>query len=221
MKKFLVAVAAAMIFLPSVGFAAPSDITLPAPNLKGGKVTVMQALSQRKSSREFVERELNAAQMSKILYAANGINREDGKRVNPAGMGVYCVEVYAVTKSGIYRYDPKNHKMILTAAGDYRKIAADGKDKPMKAAVNLVYVENPSAWATMETAPDRDRQIFFADVMVGEMIQSVALAAEAEGLGGYVRGGVMRDDFKRVANLSDDSRIILAQSVGYVAKEAK
>ena len=220
MKKFLATVAAAMFLLPNVSFAAPNDITLPAPNLKG-KISVMQALSQRKSSREFVERELNASQMSKILYAANGINREDGKRVNPAGMGIYCVEVYAVTKSGIYRYDAANHKMILVAAGDYRKIATNGKEKPMKAAVNLVYVENPSAWANAERVPDRDRQIFFADVMVGSMIQSVALMAESEGLGGYVRGSVMREEFQKVAKLPADSRIILAQSVGYVTKEVR
>jgi len=219
MKKFLATVAAAMIFLPSVSFATPNDITLPAPNLKG-KVSVMQALSQRKSTREFVERELNASQMSKIMYAANGVNRENGKRVNPAGMGIYCVEVYAVTKSGIYHYDAANHKMILTAAGDYRKIATNGEENPMKAAVNLVYVENPSVWANMESI-DREKQIFFADIMAGSMIQSVALAAESEGLGGYVRGGVMREEFKKVAKLPADSRIILSQSVGHISKEVK
>ena len=57
--------------------------------------------------------------------------------------------------------------------------------------------------------------------MVGSMIQSVALMAESEGLGGYVRGSVMREEFQKVAKLPADSRIILAQSVGYVTKEVR
>ena len=213
MKKFLTALAAACL-LSSTALAA-ADITLPAPNLKA-KLTVMDALNQRKSDRTFIEKDLTPAQMSKILWAANGINRSDGKRVNPAGKGVYCVEVYAVTREGIYLYDPAKHKLNLVAAGDYRLIAANGKEKPAKAAVNLVYVETPAAWSSLEKVPARDKQIFYADIMVGTMIQSVALAAETEGLGGYVRGGVQREEFKKVAKLSDDKNIILAQSIGFI-----
>ena len=213
MKKFLLALA--VMIMSTATCAAQGDMTLPPPNTSD-KLSVMAALNQRHSSRNFVDKDLTPAQMSKILWAANGINRPDGKRVNPAGKGVYCVEVYAVTREGIYLYESENHKLKLVAAGDYRLIAANGKEAPAKAAVNLVYVETPAVWSNMEKIPERDRQAFYADIMVGTMIQSVALAAESEGLGGYVRGGVKRDEFKRIANLSDDKRIILAQSVGYI-----
>ena len=125
MKKFLSAiVAAGMLFMPMTSYAA-QDINLPTVQANG-KLSVMQALSQRKSDRNFVEKDLTPAQLAKILWAANGTNRPDGKRVNPAGKGVYSVEVYAVTREGIYLYYAANHKLKLIAEGDYRLIAANG-----------------------------------------------------------------------------------------------
>ena len=110
MKKFLLALA--VMIMSTATCAAQGDMTLPPPNTSD-KLSVMAALNQRHSSRNFVDKDLTPAQMSKILWAANGINRPDGKRVNPAGKGVYCVEVYAVTREGIYLYEPENHKLKL------------------------------------------------------------------------------------------------------------
>lgn len=215
MKKFLSTIlAAGMLLMPMTSYAA-QDINLPTVQANG-KLSVMQALSQRKSDRNFVEKDLTPAQLAKILWAANGTNRPDGKRVNPAGKGVYSVEVYAVTREGIYLYDAANHKLKLIAEGDYRLIAANGKEAPAKAAVNLIYVETPAVWSSLEKIPARDKQIFYANVMVGAMVQSVALAAQTEGLGNCVRGGVLREEFKKAANLSDEKNILLAQSVGFI-----
>ncbi|MBR4641509.1 MAG: SagB/ThcOx family dehydrogenase [Selenomonadaceae bacterium] len=215
MKKFLLTLAAACL-VTTTSFAAQGDMTLPPPNLNA-KLSVTEALNQRMSSRNFVDKNLSPAQLSKILWAANGINRENGKRVNPAALGVYSVEVYAVTREGIYLYDPDNYKLKLIAEGDFRATTTTGQSFVSKAALNLVYVETPDAWANAKhTPPPRDRQIAFANIAVGSMVQSVALAAQTEGLGNCVRGSINRDEFKKVAKLSDDKTILLAQSVGYI-----
>ncbi len=217
MKKFLSATfLAGMLLLPTTSFAAQNEIILPTVGAKTHEISVTEALQQRKSDRGFVEKDLTLAQTAKILWAANGINREDGKRVNPAGKGVYCVEVYAVTKEGIYLYEPARHKLKLIAEGDFRSVTTTGQSFVEKAAVNLVYVETPAVWEEMEKIPARDKQIFYANVMVGTMVQSVALAAESEGLGTCVRGSINREEFKKVAKLSDEKNILLAQSVGFI-----
>ena len=213
MKKILGAILAAMIFLPTTTFAR--DIILPPPNTND-KLSVMDALNQRKSSRNFVDKNLTPAQMSKILWAANGINREDGKRTVPAALRVYSVEVYAVTKEGIYLYDAETHKLKLIAEGDFRKATTTGQSFVTEAALNLVYVETPAAWSSARKIPPRESQLSFANITVGAMIQSVALAAQTEGLGNCVRGSINRDEFRKVANLSDEKNILLAQSVGFI-----
>ena len=212
MKKFLSAtLLAATLLLPTTSFAAQE-----LPNISLNKLTVMDALNERKTDRNFVDSDLTEAQLTKILWAANGVNRSDGKRVNPVALGVYSVEVYAVTRKGIYLYDPQSNGLIPIAEGDYRMTTTTGQKFVGKAAVNLVYVENPGAWDNARhTPPPRERQIAFANITVGSMIQSVALAAQTEGLGNCVRGSINRDEFAKVARLSDDKTILLAQSVGF------
>ena len=215
MKKFLPALTATMILLSSTTFAAQSEIILPTVGAKSNELSVTEALQQRKSSRNFVDKALTPAQLSKILWASNGINRADNKKhVNPAALSVYSVEVYAVTKEGIYLYDSANHKLKLIAEGDYRSVTTTGQSFVSKAAVNLVYVETPDAWQGARKIPSRDSQISFANIAVGAMVQSVALIAETEGLGNCVRGSINRDEFKKVARLSAEKNILLAQSVG-------
>ena len=212
MKKFLSAtLLAATLLLPTTSFAAQE-----LPNISLNKLTVMDALNERKTDRNFVDSDLTEAQLTKILWAANGVNRSDGKRVNPVALGVYSVEVYAVTRKGIYLYDPQSNGLVPVAEGDYRMTTTTGQKFVSKAAVNLVYVENPGAWDNARhTPPPRERQIAFANITVGSMIQSVALAAQTEGLGNCVRGSINRDEFAKVPRLSDDKTILLAQSVGF------
>jgi len=60
------------------------DVQLPLPARKGGK-PLMEALNDRGSAREFSEKELTLQQLSDLLWAAWGINREaDGKRTAPS-----------------------------------------------------------------------------------------------------------------------------------------
>lgn len=215
MKKFLGAtILAAMLTLSTTAHAAQSYINLPATMLDDGSA-VMIALDERKTIRDFVDRDLTNAQLGKILWAANGLNRPDGKRVNPVANGVYSVDVYVVTRAGVYIYIPEFHQLKLIAEGDHRMTTTTGQSFVGKAAVNLVYVENPDAWSTARhTPPPRDRQIACANVTVGAMVQSVALAAQTESMGNCVRGSINRDAFAKVAGISAEN-ILLAQSVGF------
>ena len=72
------------LMLLSIAFLLPitaQDIKLSAPNKTGGK-PLMQALSERKSSRNFVDKELSIDVLSNLMWAANGFNRDD-KRTAP------------------------------------------------------------------------------------------------------------------------------------------
>ena len=216
MKKFLSAtLLAATIFMPTASFAAQSEIVLPALNLQS-ELSVMNALNQRMSSRKFVDKDLSPEQLSKILWAANGVNRHDvQKRVNPVANGVYSVEVYAVTREGIYLYNAPAHKLTLIAEGDHRMTTTSGQSFVGNAAVNLVYVEVPDAWSKAGKNSPRDAQLTCANIAVGAMVQSVALAAETEGLGNCVRGSINREAFAKVAGIKAEN-ILLAQTVGVI-----
>ena len=89
-------------------FAADKVIKLPKPNLNRTG-TVMKALSERHSTREFASKALNLSDLSDLLWAANGINRSDsGKRTAPSALNKQDVDVYVVLPEGSYLYDAKN-----------------------------------------------------------------------------------------------------------------
>lgn len=62
-------------------FAADKVIKLPKPNLNRTG-TVMKALSERHSTREFASKALNLSDLSDLLWAANGINRSDSGKTD-------------------------------------------------------------------------------------------------------------------------------------------
>ena len=67
------------------GFVFAADIQLPAPQKTGG-LPLMEALAARSSNRAFSSRDLEPQQLSNLLWAAFGINRDDGRRTAPSAM---------------------------------------------------------------------------------------------------------------------------------------
>lgn len=93
------------LMLLSIAFLLPitaQDIKLSAPNKTGGK-PLMQALSERKSSRNFVDKELSIDVLSNLMWAANGFNRDD-KRTAPTANNKQEIELYVAIKSGVYLF---------------------------------------------------------------------------------------------------------------------
>jgi len=88
----------------------------------------MKSLSQRKSAaaQDFQKaKDLSLAEISELLWAANGINRPgEGKRTAPSAVNAQDVDVYIVAKNGAYLYDAKNHALNLVANSDLRASVA-------------------------------------------------------------------------------------------------
>ena len=78
----------------TAGFGAEA-IKLPAPATKG-TVSVEEALQNRRSTKKFANRSLELAQISQLLWAADGINRPPDKRTAPSGRAAYPIDLYVV-----------------------------------------------------------------------------------------------------------------------------
>ena len=91
-------------------------IKLPPPDKDSG-VSVVKALQARHSERAFSEKDIPAEMLSGVLWAANGFNRPD-KRTNATALNLQTITVYAIMKSGAYRYDAKANapvSLLVTA----------------------------------------------------------------------------------------------------------
>ena len=187
-------------------------VPLPAPRLDRG-ASLVDALSQRRSVREFEARPLELPALAGLLWAAFGVNRPDsGHRTAPSARNWQEIDVYVVTADGIRLYDAPGQALRRVATGDHR--AATGlQDFVARAPVNLVYVADLSRM-TDTSAENRD---LYAGIDTGVIAENVYLHCAAAGLGCVVRGLVDRDALAGVLKLRPGQRVIAAQSVGYPA----
>jgi nitroreductase len=183
-------------------------IPLPKPQTEGGK-PLMQALSQRRSGREFSSEKLPAQVLSNLLWAAWGVNRPDGHRTAPSAMNWQEIDVFVALADGLYLYNAKAHQLDPVLKEDLR--AATGTQPFVgQAPLNLVYVADQARQGRAD-----DSMAFAA---TGFISQNVYLYCASEGLTTVVRGLVDRVALSKAMKLRPNQKITLAQTVGYPKK---
>ena len=189
---------------------ALSAIQLNPPEIDKGK-PFMQVLKERKSQRDFSAQKLSSQDLSNLLWAANGVNRDDGRRTAPSAQNAQDVDIYVVMEEGIYLYEPKNHVLNPIAAGDYRRYAGS-QGFVAAAPVNLVYVSDLSKinWGISEAD-----KITVASLDTGFVAENVALFCASEGMVSVPRLSVDRDALTPILKLHPRQKIVLAHTVGY------
>jgi len=212
--SLLVILLVSAVFASGSAWAAGEPIELPKPRTEGG-MPLMEALAKRASARAYSEKELPLQTLSDLLWAAAGINRpESGMRTVPSAMNWQPVCVYAVLKTGAYRYDEKANALTPVAEGDLRALTGT-QDFVADAPLNLVYVadydkmeglKGNAAWA-------------LASAEMGFISQNVYLFCASEGLSTVVRGLVDREALGKALNLSESQHVVYAQTVGYPKEE--
>ena len=184
-------------------------VPLPKPQTEGGK-PLMEALKARKSTRAFSTKALPPQVLSNLLWAANGVNRPDGRRTAPSAVNWQEIDVYVATADGLYLFDAKAHALNQVLAEDVRAMTG-GQPFVKEAPVNLLFVAD---LARMGKGSAEDKN-FYSATDTGFVSQNVYLFCASEGLATVVRGGVDRAALAKKAGLRADQKIILAQTVGY------
>jgi len=186
-------------------------IKLPTPALKNDKL-FMQTVKERKSSREFSEKELSLQDLSNLLWCANGVNRpESGNRTSPSAMNKQDVDIYAVLKEGAYLYEAKKHELIPVVSGDYRKNTGMQPYVGI-APLNLVYVSDISKFDFLK---EREDQVMTAAIDAGHCSQNVYLYGAAANLAVVTRTSIDKTKMAEILKLRPQQLVIMAQTIGY------
>ena len=182
-----------------------ADIALPEPNLEG-RVSVERALALRRSLREFAPEPLPLSAVSQLLWAAQGLTDPAGLRTAPSAGALYPLEVYLVAgtvsglRPGVYRYDPRRHRLLLQSKGDRRAGVAEaalGQDWLAEAPAIVVL-----AAVYQRTARKYGKQAArYVHIEAGHAAQNVYLQAGALGLGTTMVGAFRDEELERVLGL--------------------
>lgn len=215
MKK-LILIAAIMCTMSAISQAqdpttaqavTPQDLTLEPAELSGG-MPLMELLKERRSERQFSGQEVEPMSLSRILWAANGVNRpEENKRTAPSARNAQEIEIYIFNNTGVYKYMPNDMQVKKVRGGDVRKQVM--KEHYMEAPVLLVLVANYDKMKGFETA-DRD---FYSAMDCGYVSQNIYLACASEQ---YVTVAVGQIDRAAVAKLLNikNGKAMIAHPIG-------
>lgn len=208
MRKVLLS-ALLTAFVSAAMAQTASEITLATTPREGGS-TIMKALADRHSTRECNGKELSDADLSDMLWAANGINRPDGKRTAPSAMNCQEVDVYVVMAKGTYKYVAEGHKLVLVAEGDNRAAVAGRQTSVQEFPVLLVLVADLSKYKFTD-----ERTKLFAAADAGIVSQNISLFCSGKGLVTVPRGSMDHETLTKLLKLTDSQLLLLNHPVGY------
>lgn len=197
---------------------AKSTIKLPEPVHKG-EMSFEEAMLKRRSIRSYSNEPISLAQVSKLLFAAQGITDERGFRTAPSAGALYPLEVYALAgnveglKSGVYKYKPENHELVKISSGDKREElgrAALGqsavKDAPLDIVLSAVYERTTIKYG------ERGRR--YVHIEAGHVAQNVFLQAVSLNLGAVVIGAFSDDEVKKVIQMPEQEQPLYILPIG-------
>ena len=191
----------------SFGITNAQDIKLPEPSKTGG-MPLMEALNRRQSVREMSGQEIPSNTLSNLLWAAQGVNREDGKRTAPSAMNMQEIDVYVYTSRAVYLYIPGEHMLKHLVEGDFREETVL-QPYARKAPLILVYVANYEKMQRL----DQEQKNFYGAADAAFISQNVYLFCAQEELNTVVLGMIDRNAIKE--RIGFNGKAQLGQVIGY------
>ena len=195
-----------------------SMITLPDPDTSGG-MSLTEALSLRRSIRSYRDAPLSLAEVSQLLWSAQGFTNERGFRTAPSAGATFPLEIFLMVnnveglKAGIYHYLPADNALEFLREGAPAAELA-------RACLSQSMISDGGAVLIFAADFDRttgrygERGIRYVHNEIGHASQNVHLQAAALDLGTVVIGAYRDEEVEEILNLDDELRVLYLMPVG-------
>ncbi len=193
---------------------------LPPPSEAGG-MSLNEAISKRRTTREFTPEALNTQDLADLCFAAFGISSPDGKRTIPTALNRQDLVIYVLKADGAWRYEtlmvsPGNkmlHGLRPVSKEDLRKYATKRPGMGEAGACSFVICGDKSKWA------DNKGGEKYMYVHAGAAMQNLYLMAAARNLATVVCGSFDNEALRMGLSLPENQEILLVQIVGSRKKD--
>jgi len=193
-------------------------VKLPPPK-QTGPVSIEEAIARRRSVREFDDAALGDAEHGQLLWAAQGItHRSMGLRTAPSAGALYPLELYLVTKEGVFHYEPRAHQLKMTMPADVRNALYNAAlrqeavgDAPSILVLTGIYERTAKKYGSA-------RAERYVHLEAGHATQNVLLQAIALGLAAVPIGAFEDDEVRQVMALPQTHRPLYLVPVGHPAR---
>jgi SagB-type dehydrogenase family enzyme len=223
MKIFplILAVLMASFAASAQGGSEAAGVSLPPPPATGA-MSLEEALAQRHSVREFVPGALTLDEVSRLVWAAQGVTGP-GHRTAPSAGATYPLEIYLVAgdvkdlSAGVYRYLPGQNRLQAVSNGDVRvSLAGAAVDQRWVSQAAMVVV----IAAVFERTTGRygRRGERYVHMEAGHAAENLLLEATTLGLGATPVGAFHDEEVARLLHLPDGEAPLYLISVGRISR---
>ncbi len=193
-------------------------VRLPPPCIEGS-VPLEAALSGRRSVREYTDEPVSLAELSQLLWAAQGVTHSGYGRTAPSAGALYPIELYVVASKvdglakGLYRYRVREHDLAEVTAEDVQRQLAS-------AALGQESLERAAAVIVVAGVVDRvgqkygRRALRYVHMEVGAVVENVLLQATALKLGAVFIGAFNDKQVRRVLGMVEEEDAFAILPVG-------
>jgi len=178
-------------------------------------------IAKRRSIRNFKDEPLSKQDLSRLLWATQGITKKEMEfefRACPSAGALYPVETYLILNNtesidaGIYHYSIPNHSLEQLQKGDYRlKIAQAALDQDMAYAANAVFVWTALFGRAKWKYEQRAYRYVYLDA--GHIAQNLALAAVGLNLGTCQIAALYDEEVNSLLAIDGEEESVLYMSV--------
>lgn len=173
---------------------------------------LVSALEKRKSVRDYRSEKLSTQDLSAVLWAANGVNRDYGRRTAPAAFGNEYIDVYVVSDEGAWRYDALAHRLKATAPAGLKENLTSQRFVGRASHV-LVLVADPGKFPGFFASSEE--RLRWAHATAGAIAQNVYLMAAARGIGTCLVAGIDEGAIRKGLSLSNAAIPLYVMPLGY------
>jgi nitroreductase len=191
--------------------AEVKDIPLPK-RPQSVQSDLVSVLEKRKSVRQYRPEKLGAADLSAILWAANGVNRDYGRRTAPSAFGNEYIDLYVVSDEGAWRYDATAHRLKAVAPAGLKE-QLTGQRFVGRASHVLVLVADTGKFPGFFTSSEE--RLRWAHATAGAIAQNVYLMSAARGVGTCLVAGVDGTAIRNGFGLRADAVPLYVMPLGY------
>jgi SagB-type dehydrogenase family enzyme len=157
---------------------------------------------------------LTLTQVSQILWAAQGITRDELYRTAPSAGALYPVEIYLASEKvddlppGLYHFDPNDHTLESKKSGSMLEDisgAALGQSALLQAAVHVIVTADISRTAVKYG----DRAEQYVAQETGAIAQNIYLQVESLELSTVLIGAFYDDQVQQVLGITETPFVIM------------
>jgi SagB-type dehydrogenase family enzyme len=187
-------------------------------------MSVEETIERRRSRRRFAETALELGQLAQLLWCAQGVTGEHGRRrAAPSAGACYPIDLFVAVgpetvgglDAGVYRYLPGDHALAMVAEGDVRGPVAE-------ACLGQDFLEGAPAVLLMAADMSRTRTRYagraarYVHMEVGHIGQNIHLQAESLGLGTVAVGAFQDDAVARAFRIGSGLEPLYVMPLGFL-----